>query len=152
MHINLTRRSPKQWAGFTLLEVLVALFVLSIGLLGLAALQSLGLKFNHQSYQRTQATFQAYDILDRIRANPVAKNGALYSSVAVGDIPSDPACGTTCTPQQLRDLDIRIWNSNNASLLTQGKGGIETTGSISTITITWVENDLPMSLVVEAQP
>ena len=50
--------------GFSLLEVLISLAVLSVGLLGLAALQTVGLRINHDSYQRTQATIMAYDIAD----------------------------------------------------------------------------------------
>ena len=55
--------------GFTLVEVLVALVVLSIGLLGVAALQLTSLRSNHSSAMRSQATFLAYDIIDRMRAN-----------------------------------------------------------------------------------
>ncbi|HLE93281.1 MAG TPA: type IV pilus modification protein PilV, partial [Sulfuricaulis sp.] len=58
-----------QHRGFSLIEVLVALLVLSIGLLGLAALQTTSLQYNTGSYFRTQATFLAYDIIDRMRAN-----------------------------------------------------------------------------------
>ncbi len=56
--------------GFSLIEVLVALLVLSIGLLGLAALQLMSLEANTNSLFRTQATIAAYDIVDRIRTNP----------------------------------------------------------------------------------
>ena len=59
-------------SGFSLIEVLVALLVLSIGLLGLAALQAQGLRFNHDAYVRTQATNLAYDIVDRMRVNNTA--------------------------------------------------------------------------------
>lgn len=70
---TLTRpRDPSQ-QGFSLVEVLVALLVLSIGLLGLALLQVEGMKLNSDAYLRTQATVLAYDILDRLRAN---KSGA----------------------------------------------------------------------------
>ncbi len=55
--------------GFSLLEVLVALLVLAIGLLGLAALQARGVKFNHEAYARSQATYLAYEIMDLMRAN-----------------------------------------------------------------------------------
>lgn len=61
----------KQQRGFTLLEVLIALLVLSIGLLGLAALQTVGLRSNQMATMRTQATWVAYEITDRIRANLV---------------------------------------------------------------------------------
>ncbi len=82
-HTQIPLGKNKRWNqrqyGFSLLEVLIALLVLSIGLLGLAGLQTLGLKFNMQSYQRTQAALLAYDIVDRMRANPVEKNGPRYT-------------------------------------------------------------------------
>lgn len=56
--------------GFTLLEVLIALVVLSIGLLGIAALQGVGLRSSQGAYLTSQATLLAYDMADRIRANP----------------------------------------------------------------------------------
>lgn len=56
-------------SGFTLVEVLVAVLVLAIGLLGLALLQTSGLRLNTNSYSRSQATLLAYDIIDRMRAN-----------------------------------------------------------------------------------
>jgi type IV pilus assembly protein PilV len=55
--------------GFSMLEMLVALLVLSIGLLGVATLQVRGQQFNQVGYLRTQATFLAYDIMDRMRIN-----------------------------------------------------------------------------------
>jgi type IV pilus assembly protein PilV len=56
--------------GFTLVEVLVAVLVLAVGLLGLAGLQLASMKSNHSAYRRSQATIAAYDLLDRMRANP----------------------------------------------------------------------------------
>ncbi len=140
--------------GFSLLEVLVALLVLSVGLLGLAALQTVGLKFNTQSYQRTQAVLQAYDMIDRIRANPVARKTGAYDSVSSGAIPSYTDCGSTsCTPTQLASYDIALWNAANASYLSEGKGAISlapTSSSVRVITITWQENDLSQTFTVEA--
>ena len=55
--------------GFTLVEALIALLVLSIGLLGVAALQLIALQNNNNAMFRSQATYLAYDIADRMRAN-----------------------------------------------------------------------------------
>ncbi|HKE93394.1 MAG TPA: type IV pilus modification protein PilV [Povalibacter sp.] len=55
--------------GFTLVEVLVTVVVISVGLLGVVALQVITLRNNHQSYLRSQATVLADDIVDRIRSN-----------------------------------------------------------------------------------
>ena len=55
--------------GFTLIEVLVALFVLSVAILGIAGLQVTSKQTNFESVQRTNATFLAQELLERIRAN-----------------------------------------------------------------------------------
>lgn len=148
-------RTAKITSGFTLLEVLVALFVLSVGLLGLAALQTIALKFNTQSYMRTQATLQLYDIVDRMRANRDAAGtvNVVYSTEApMGAKPGAADCASTaCSAADLARYDIRQWNTANAQLLAQGEGAIRKTGSIYTITIQWKENDLPMALNLEAQ-
>jgi type IV pilus modification protein PilV len=62
-------------AGFTLLEVLVAVLVLAIGLLGLARLQMTVMKSNQSAYLRSQASLLAYDISERMRANRTAALG-----------------------------------------------------------------------------
>lgn len=46
--------------------------ILGIGLLGLAALQQQALRYSHSAFERTQAALLAYDLADRMRANPVA--------------------------------------------------------------------------------
>jgi len=151
--------------GFTLLEVLIALLVLSIGLLGLAALQTLGLKFNHESYQRTQAVYQAYDMIDRIRANQTSK--ASYKNVALGSTPSLSGidCSTGCNAGQLATYDINTWNTANAAVLRQGRGAIcrgsfgagpdltscTEGGNVFRVGVSWVEADLPMVMVIEAE-
>lgn len=153
--------------GFSLVEVLVALAVLSVGLLGLAALQTTGLKFNHQSYERTQAVMQAYDIIDRMRANKSGSGATIntaYENVALGIAPAASECTSSCTGDQLAQYDIRKWNLANAALLAEGRGAVckgnfstdlsscSTTGSIFRVAITWKEKDLDMRLDVEAQP
>jgi type IV pilus assembly protein PilV len=63
------RTCTRKQTGFSLIEVLVAMLVLAIGLLGLAALQTQGVRFNHDAYVRTSATSLAYDIVDKMRIN-----------------------------------------------------------------------------------
>jgi len=70
-----------------LVEALVALVVLSIGLLGIAGLQITSLKANHGSATRTQAVYLAYDIIDRMRANPAKAIAGAYN-IAVGATPT----------------------------------------------------------------
>ena len=68
----------KQTRGFTLVEALVALVVLSIGLLGVAALQLSSLQSNSSAASRSQATLLAYEVVDRMRANQSAALGGAY--------------------------------------------------------------------------
>ena len=75
-------------SGFTLLEVMVAVFVLSVGLLGLAHLQITALKTNQSADLRTQASMYASDILNRMRANRIASQTGAYNIDATDDTPS----------------------------------------------------------------
>lgn len=58
-----------QQRGFTLLEVLIAVIVLALGLLGLAKLQTAGLTVSNVAYLRTQGTILAYEAVDMVRAD-----------------------------------------------------------------------------------
>ncbi|MCP5152292.1 MAG: type IV pilus modification protein PilV [Ectothiorhodospiraceae bacterium] len=88
------RRGAGRERGFSLMEVLIALLVLGIGLLGLAALQAQGLRFSTESYSRSQATVLAYDIIDRIRANRA--NAAAYAAANITGAGADAVDPTTC--------------------------------------------------------
>jgi len=65
---------PKRALGFTLIEILVALVILSIGLLGIAALQLRSLQNSHASYERSIATLQAKDLVERMWARTCSLN------------------------------------------------------------------------------
>ena len=114
--------------GFTLLEVLVALVILSVGLLGLAGLQTTGIRNNHSANLRSQATILAYDITDRIRANKA--NSAAYA-VAIG---SDPSGGAT-----VAEGDIDEWLNALSERLPDGDGSIEINAEIVTIQVQWID-------------
>lgn len=110
--------------GFTLLEVLIAIVVLSFGLLGLAGIQAVGIKNTYDANARTLAIQQAYDIADRIRANAVGATAGAYDSIT-NTIPADPSCITSgCSATQLRDYDQRYWNTNNQNMLPAGGGTV----------------------------
>lgn len=105
--------SNHKQAGFTLLEVLIALLILSIGLLGLAALQTTGLRSNQMASMRTLATQAAYDITDRMRANPAGVAAGEYV-IALTDV-TDPSA-TDTAPSDLhawRELVERLPGGNS---------------------------------------
>ncbi|WP_206606719.1 type IV pilus modification protein PilV [Steroidobacter cummioxidans] len=68
--MSLQLRSPANQRGFTLVEILVTVVLISVGLLGVAALQLTTLRGNQDAYVRSQASVLAGDILDRMRVNP----------------------------------------------------------------------------------
>ena len=126
--------------GFTLVEILVALVVLSIGLLGVAALQLMSLRSNHGSAMRSQATFLAYEIIDRMRANRAAALAGNYN-IALG---AAGAAGTVAGD------DLIAWKQNiartlpaidNAGVPEFADGSVVQAGTIFTVTIRWNDWD-----------
>jgi len=128
-------------SGFTLVEALVALVVLSIGLLGVAALQFTSLKANHGSATRTQAVYLAYDIIDRMRANP--------SAVTTHDY--DLAFGATPTGTTIAKTDLIAWRQSIAqmlptgSLVPTGSVNLDATANTVTVSIKWDDTHADVS-------
>ena len=114
--------------GFSLMEVLVALLVLAIGLLGLAALQARGVKFNHDAYRRSQATYLAYEVIDLMRAN--VTNAGDYV------VATDP--GGTCDPGASGHTnDLACWYDALQAALPAGDAIIAANGDQFDVTIRW---------------
>lgn len=80
--------------GFTVLEILIALVIIAIGLLGVAALHSRTQQANLESYQRAQALIMVEDLTNRLKANPTA--ASCYVTGAIGN-GADPASCTHTT-------------------------------------------------------
>lgn len=98
--------------GFSLLEVLIAVFIFSIGLLGMAALMAMSARSNHSAYLRTQVAFLADNMADRMRANPVGVWGGLYNSDAYPVLSGSAACDATspCDPAAVAVRDKVLWS------------------------------------------
>jgi type IV pilus assembly protein PilV len=137
------KHSENKQQGFTLLEVLIALLVLSIGLLGLAALQTTGLRSNEMASMRTTSTMLTYDISDRMRANPqgtVDSDYVIDSGPVTGTVPD--CTSTDCTTAQMATFDLSQWKTAVAQL-PGGLGDITQTAGpplVHTITVRWDEN------------
>lgn len=159
-HISrpLTQRRAE---GFGFVEVLVALFLVSVGFLNIAGLQTTAKKANYDSLQRTTAVILARDIAEKMRANPVSLDQYLTGAVGVGggtlvEPPVDCSAGSPCNGGQLAAYDLWLWeqalDGANETRAIDGNetetGGLTTpTGCIAgpptgiagiyTITITW---------------
>ena len=100
--------------GFSLIEVLIALIIMSVGMLGIAGLYVQSMQAGRTSMLRHHAVTLAGDIADRIRANPIA--GEAYE-VATGADNGCVATGATCNAQQMAAHDISLWQAQAASFL-----------------------------------
>jgi type IV pilus assembly protein PilV len=111
----------KRQAGFTLIEVLVSVLILSIGLVGVAGLQAVSLQNNQSAFMRSQASALAYDLADRMRSNVLSVYGSLYDPGTAAAV-SGCRSPTGCTPQDLARNDLAEWNAAVASYLPMGQG------------------------------
>lgn len=131
-------RSIRNQHGFGLVESLVALVVVSVGMIGIAALYGQGLGAGRLALFRTQAVNLAADMADRIRVN--RRGGASYAGA-----PANNNCtpgGITCTPAQMAAHDLWAWQTQAVALLPGGVGTVTyagTTPPTYTITVQWQE-------------
>jgi type IV pilus assembly protein PilV len=100
--------------GFTLLEVMIALLVFSMGLLGMAGLLTLSVKTTHVAYQRTQASFLAQAMADRMRANVMGIWSGKYAVTGAATSPTLPwatdCTAATCSVADVAKRDLEIWD------------------------------------------
>lgn len=115
-------------SGFTLIEVMVAVVVLSIGLLGLAGLQATGLRHNQSASFRSTATVLAYDITDAMRANRTDARDGKY---AIGMTDAKP------TGSAIYEKDLNNWLSELALRLPAGDGSVTVASDMVTVTVQW---------------
>ena len=95
-----TRRSRARQSGIGMIEVLIAVLVVSIGFLGMAALQAKALSTNNSAMARSMATIASYSILDAMRADIVnAKLGNYNGTVTASSCPSTDSTSTLATWQ-----------------------------------------------------
>lgn len=156
MGIRQLKSKPRaRSSGFSLIEVLIAAFVIAIGVLGVSSAQLISIKNNQSAYYRSQANFLAMDILDRMRANPNGVQGGFYSNIdtttvtASAELPTCAAEITGCTAQAIATADAQQWAANftrdgNVGLIPGSSGTVVTqvAGAVTnvTVTITWAEH------------
>ncbi|CAG1020654.1 hypothetical protein MTYM_00424 [Methylococcales bacterium] len=99
-------------SGFSMIEVLIAVLILAVGLLGVAALQTNALKNNQSALQRSQATMLSYYMMDAMRANRAV---ALLGSYNLSKTCSAPSAGTLITNDQIAWINALKANLGNQS-------------------------------------
>jgi len=124
--------------GSSLIEVMVALFVLAIGLLGVLAMQTRSVQLNQNAYMYSQAAILANDLMEIIQTSDAPK--AIYYGYQSSP-PSSPndcaAAGADCDSSQIAAWSYDRWAANVQQVLPGGDGRVErvTTGSVSTYRI-----------------
>jgi len=116
--------SLEQSRGFSLIEVLIAVLILSFGLLGLAGLQTNSVQQNQSAADSSQATFLAADALDRMRAN---RGNALAYAITIQQNPQGTVPGATTRAQD----DLIAWKRNIDNSLTGARDNPDLGGSIT---------------------
>ena len=125
------RRHPRHARGVTLIELLVTILVISIGLLGLAGMQTVSMQYNHSSYLRTHANNMAYDIADRMRANRRAAENGDYN---IGLGAAAPSGGSVAAN------DLAEWRAAITATLPDGTGSVTVNNNgKATIQIRWLD-------------
>ncbi len=150
MNIHLVRHTTRA-DGFTIVEVLISLLILSVGLMGLASLQVVGLQNTQGGAQRAQAAYLAYDITDRMRTNTAAVTAGSYNLAApvpgqgqVAIVMVDCfGAAANCSTAQMAAHDLGQWQTQLGAYLNNGTGAIATvdngTTTQVTVTIQWAD-------------
>lgn len=134
--------------GFTLLEVLIALVILSLGLLGQSKIQALGVRASADSNLRTEATFLANDMVERMRANRPSVDSGYYAGIAYSSIdcttPPATICseGTAgsaadCTTTEMADEDAFNWFCDVSASLPNGNVSVSNASGEYSIQVSW---------------
>ena len=149
--IKSIRRNPCfecEQRGVTLVEVLVTVIIISVGLLGVAALHLTSLRTGYESNVRSKAVWFASDIIERMRSNRDAARAGAYTV----------ALGSSLTPGTVAGNDVNAWQAaliDTTSGIPAGQGSISSVavGSniVFTVSIQWTERDGNHTFVTQTE-
>ncbi len=171
--------APRRGRGFTLIEILVTVLILSIGLLGIAGLQAATSRYKINSWVRGSTALLFSDLADRVRANPTAAGNPFNEATTAssytlqtpwdtqaGAAPTAPAMSclsASCTPTQRAAYDMALWQQNVRRQMPSGSAWV--TGNRAqgiNVTVMWLDKqfvgtgasnaDLAASLSCPAPP
>lgn len=126
-------------SGFSMIEILIALVVLALGLLGFALLQTMSLRYTQSANERTQATNLAYDLLDQMRANRLSASDYQNATFAAGDVSAadcvNRPTGTVTWAQSIERWQCQVF----ATLGADASATVTYIGGEAVVTLNWGE-------------
>jgi len=156
-----TCRSRQTQSGFSMIEVLIAIVILAIGLLGFALLQTLNLRYTQGANARTQATNLGYTMLDQMRANRLAAaqyTSASFNADSLGDSSCDaPSSSASVVARGIGEWKCQVYRSlgpSTAATVTYsaaGIAGVRLSWDERGSRVTGATTDASTSLYVETQ-
>ncbi|MBL4819036.1 MAG: type IV pilus modification protein PilV [Deltaproteobacteria bacterium] len=136
MRLTLIHHKVEQ--GFSLIEVLVTLLVVSVGLLGVVAMQLTALRNTHSAFIHSQATVYVSDMAERILANSVIAQAGQYNIGHGQQAPGSADCvAEACSATDLANYDVFEWQQVLSMNLPSGGGEISLAGTTLTVTVRW---------------
>ena len=158
-HFNGRRKAR----GVSLIEVMMAVLIFTVGLVGLAGLLVAATRSNQSAFVRSQLTFLAGSMADRMRANPIGLWTGAYNSKAYPVTGKLPKCDATaaCSPASVATRDQILWSSQLSSFVPglgtssiqcdTSSAGYDASGAVNlrppyggrcTMIITWAERGI----------
>ena len=141
-----------------MLELLVAMLVAGVGVLGVTGLGALSLQHGRSATTHANAVLLAYDLMERIRANPAGLAAGAYAG---GDgAPASPDCvAGPCAPQQMAAFDLSAWRcalglgeaNAGCNALMNGQGAVAVNGDAAAITIRWRMQDADQAVAFSSR-
>lgn len=125
--------------GFTLLEVLLALVILSVGLLGLATMQINGIRSMQSGLVSTRAVYLAYELSDRMRANPDGMAFGAYGTSVTAGSPDCDGVSAACSAAEMATHDLRDWQSAMQALPAGQGEVVDVGGGRYDVVVRWDE-------------
>lgn len=123
-------RAKRAQKGVSLIEVMIAVLIFTVGLIGVASLLVMATGANHGGFLRTQVTYLAQNMADRMSSNPI---GVWQNSYNSEDYPLSSAAqdclDSSCSPAQLAEYDQKMWSSQLKVFLPDAKATIACTAA-----------------------
>lgn len=128
-------RAGRRHRGSSLIEMMVALFILAVGMLGVLSMQVKSMQFSQTSYYYSQAVFLANEIVEQMRSSPDTASTYVIGLDDAAPTPSVNCQTAVCTAGEFKNWTLKRWRDNVASSLVSGRSSVERDGGFYKVTV-----------------